>query len=172
MTLSRLRELPSTLRYLLAAFLMVIAFGYTLGAFFVDHTTQTRPDGIAERFRGTESMGIDPMTMPPKREIQYEKSAAEVLNITHTHVISLALVFLAVGGIFTLASGIPAWLRGFLVLEPFVSILLTFGGMWLLRYHASSWSILIAISGALMTLCLYTMTAISLWQLLRGTRQR
>lgn len=172
MTLPRLRDLPRLLRHLLASFLIVIAAGYTLGAFFVDHTTDTDPDGIAERFLGTEGVGIDPMAMPPEREIQYEKSAAEVLNITHTHVISLALVFLAVGGIFVFASGIPGWLRGFLVLEPFLSIVLTFGGMWLLRYHSPSWSILIAVSGMLMSLCFYVMVGVSVWQLLRGRLHR
>ena len=172
MTLPRLRDLPRLLRHLLASFLIVIAVGYTLGAFFVDHTTDTRPSGIAERFLGTEGVGIDPMAMPPERDIQYEKSPAELLNITHTHVISLALVFLAVGGIFAFASGIPGWLRGFLVLEPFLSIALTFGGMWLLRYHSPSWSILIAVSGGLMSVCFYAMVLVSLWQLLRGRLHR
>jgi hypothetical protein len=162
--------LPRIARHLLAAFLIVIATGYTLGAFFVEHTTDLRPDGIAERYIGTENMGIDPMTLPPERELQYEKTPAELLNITHTHMISLALVFLAVGGIFLFASGIPAWLRATLVLEPFLSIILTFGGMYLLRYYSPAWSVLIAVSGTLMSICFYAMTVVSLWQLLRPAR--
>ncbi len=165
-----LASLPRLARHLLAAFLLVAASGYTLGVFFVDHTTHMHPDGIAERYRGTEAMGVDPMSLPPDHELQFEKTPAELLNITHTHMISLALVFLAVGGVFLLASGIPAWLRATLVLEPFLSIILTFGGMYLLRYHSPAWSLLIAASGTLMTLCFYSMAAVSLWQLLRPAK--
>ena len=164
--MTTLRSLPRLHRLFLSAFLLVATGGYTLGVFFVDHSTGMRPNGIAERFLGTEGAGVDPASLPPERELQYEKSAAELLNVTHTHMISLALLFLAVGGVFLLAEGVPTWLRGTLVVEPFVSIVLTFGGMWLLRYHSPSWSLLLAASGTLMTLCFYLMTAISLRQLL------
>ncbi|MDT8325483.1 MAG: hypothetical protein RRA94_15320 [Bacteroidota bacterium] len=168
--LPALNALPRLARHLLAAFLLVVATGYTLGVFFVDHSTDMRPDGIAERYLGTENMGIDPASLSPERELQYEKTPAELLNITHTHMISLALVFLAVGGIFLFASGISSLLRATLVLEPFLSIVLTFGGMYLLRYHSPAWSVLIAVSGTLMTICFYAMVALSLWQLLRPVR--
>ncbi|MBN1446656.1 MAG: hypothetical protein JXA28_01895 [Bacteroidetes bacterium] len=171
-TLQTLPTLPPHLRQLFAAFLLVIATGYTLGVFFVDHTTDAHPDGIAERFLGSEGVGVDPADLPADRDLQYEKTAAELLNITHTHIISLALVFLAVGGIFAMAVGVPAWLRAVLILEPFASILLTFGGMWLLRYHSPSWSFLIALSGVLMSACFYTMVGVSLWQLMRAAPHR
>ncbi len=169
-TLPALGHLPQLPRLMLAAFLLVVTTGYSLGVFFVDHSTDMHPDGIAERYRGTEGVGIDPMSLPPERELQFEKSPAEMLNVTHTHLISLALVFLSVGSIFLFAAGIPPWLRATLILEPFVSIVLTFGGIWLLRYHAPSWSILVAVSGTLMSLCFYAMTGISLWQLLFSRR--
>jgi hypothetical protein len=160
-----LRTLPPLLRHLLTAFLLVVTFGYTLGVFFVDHSTHLHPDGIAERYLGSETMGVDTDSATMDAELQYEKSASEMLNVTHTHMISLALLFLAVGSIFLLTSGPPSWLRATLVLEPFASIVLTFGGMWLLRYHSPAWSILIAVSGTLMTVCFYVMVGMSLWQL-------
>ncbi|PLX33262.1 MAG: hypothetical protein C0600_00805 [Ignavibacteria bacterium] len=161
-----LRALPSVLRRLFAAFLIVAATGYTLGVFFVDHTTNATPAGITERYIGSEASGVDIDALPPDREIQYEKSPAEMLNVTHTHLISLALLFLAVGGIFAFTSNIHQWLKSFLIIEPFLSIIATFGGIWLLRYHSPSWSILIAVSGTLMTICFYAMVGIALWQLL------
>lgn len=166
-----LRELPYMLRRLLASFLFVITVGYTLGIAFVDHTTAMHPAGIAERYLGSESVGIDPEQLPEDRELQYEKTSSEMLTITHTHILSLSLVFLAVGGIFFFASGMPSWVRSFLIIEPFVSIILTFGGMWLLRYHSQTWSLLIAASGTVMSICFYTMVIVSLWQLLRGSPQ-
>ena len=160
-----LRTIPPTLRRLCLAFLLTATVGFTLGVFFVDHTTNSNPSGIAERYRGSESMGVDIEQLPAEREIQFEKSASEMLNITHTHILSLGMLFLLVGGIFSLATGIPPALKTFLVIEPFVSLLLTFGGMYLLRYHHPAWGWMIAASGALMTVCFYAMIAISLHQL-------
>ncbi|MCB2206058.1 hypothetical protein KQI65_15055 [bacterium] len=167
MQLPRLGDLPRSLRLLLSAFLLTAAIGYTLGVFFVDHSTGLHTGGIEERYLGTEGAGLDPMTLPPDHELLYEKSPAELLTLTHTHILSLSLLFLAVGGIFLLTTGLPAWLHKTLIIEPFVSLVLTFGGMWLLRYHHPSWSILIALSGTLMSLCFYAMVGIALWQLLR-----
>ncbi len=163
-----LRALPRPLRRLLLAFLVIATVGYTLGAFFVDHTTGTRPAGIAERYRGSESMNVDLEKLPADREIQYEKSPAEMLNITHTHILALGMLFLAVGGIFSFASGIRPALKSFLVIEPFVSLIFTFGGIWLVRYHHPAWGWMIAVSGILMSLCFYAMAGVGIYQLLRG----
>lgn len=160
-----LRTLPPAVRRLALAFLLTVTVGFTLGVFFVDHTTKSKPSGIAERYRGSESMGVDIEQLPADHDIQYEKSASEILNITHTHILSLGMLFLLVGGIFSLATGIPPALKSFLVIEPFVSLLLTFGGMYLLRYHHPAWSWMIAASGALMTACFYAMIVISVRQL-------
>ncbi len=167
MNLPALRSLPLNIRLLLTAFLLAAAFGFTHGLFFVKHTTQLSTEGIAERYRGTEAMGIDPDTLPEGREIQYEKSEAEILNITHAHIITLSLLFLAVGLIFAMSSGLPSWLRGFVLVEPFVSIVLTFGGMWLVRFQHPAWSILMAVSGVAMTFSFFLMTGWSVWRMWR-----
>ncbi len=162
-----LRSLPPLFRRLLAAFLITASIGFTLGTFFVNHTTQATPSGIAERFRGSESMGLDLDALPAEREIQYEKSPGEMLNVTHTHILALSLLFLAVGGIFSLASGIPLRLKSFLIIEPFVSLILTFGGIWLVRYHDPAWGWMIGVSGALMAGCFYVMVSVGVYQLTR-----
>lgn len=165
-----LNSLPASLRQLLVAFLCAAAIGFTLGVFFVDHTTDAAPAGIAERYRGSEAMGIDIEQLPADREIQYEKSSSELLNITHTHFLSLGMLFLLVGGIFTFASGIRPALKSFLIIEPFLSLVLTFGGMWLVRFHHPAWAWMIAASGVLMTVCFYVMVAVGVYQLLRIPR--
>lgn len=163
-----LRTLPRAWKHLFLAFLLTAAAGFTLGVFFVDHTTDSRPDGIAERFRGSEAMSVPLEQLPVDAEIQYEKSPSELLNITHTHILALATLFLLTGGIFLLSSGVPPLLKSFLAIEPFVSLIVTFGGMWLLRYHSPAWGWVIAGSGVLMTGCFYAMVVIAVWQLLRG----
>lgn len=170
MNLPSLRSLPVSIRLLLTAFLLAAAFGFTQGLLFVKHTTRMSTDGIAERYRGTEAMGIDPDKLPDDREIQYEKSEAEILNITHAHIITLSLLFLVVGGIFALSSGLPSWLRGFVLVEPFVSIVLTFGGMWLVRFQHPSWSLLMAVSGIAMTFSFFLMTGWTVWDMWRSQR--
>lgn len=162
-----MRELPRSVRHLLAAFLLTSMIGFTLGTIFVDHTTRSVPTGIAERFRGSESMGIDLEQLPVEREIQYEKSPSEMLNVTHTHILALSLLFLLTGAIFSLSTGIPPRLKYFLIIEPFVSLILTFGGMWLVRYHNPAWGWLIGASGVLMAGCFYFMVGVGMYQLLR-----
>lgn len=166
-----LRTLPRVWKGLLLAFLLTAAAGFTLGVFFVDHTTGSRPDGIAERFRGSEAMGVPLEELPVDAEIQYEKTPSELLNITHTHILALATLFLLTGGIFLLSTGIPPLLKSFLAIEPFVSLVVTFGGMWLLRYHSPAWGWVIAASGVLMTVCFYAMVIISLVQLVSSKRE-
>ena len=163
-----LRSLPRAWKHLFIAFLLTSAVGFTLGVFFVDHTTDSRPDGIAERFRGTEAMGVPLEQLPADAELQFEKTPSELLNITHTHILALAGLFLLTGGIFLLSTGIPPFLKSFLVIEPFVSLVVTFGGMWLLRYHSPAWGWVIAASGVVMTICFYAMVVIAVWQLMHG----
>lgn len=166
-TFPTVRELPRPLRHLLAAFLLTSMIGFTLGAFLVDHTTNTTPSGIGERFRGSEGMGIDLEQMPAEREIQYEKSPSEMLNVTHTHLLALSMLFLLTGAIFSLTVGVRPIIKSFLILEPFVSLIVTFGGMWLLRYHHPAWGYVIAASGVLMAGCYYVMVVVGVYQLLR-----
>ncbi|MFA6233099.1 MAG: hypothetical protein WC824_02770 [Bacteroidota bacterium] len=161
-----LRNFPPVLRRLLAAFLITASIGFSLGVFFVDHTTDADPVGIAERFRGSESMGVDLDALPADREIQYEKSPSEMLNVTHTHVLALSMLFLAVGGIFSFASGISPRIKSILIIEPFVSLILTFGGMWLVRYHHPAWAWMIGASGVLMVGCFYFMVGVGVYQLM------
>ncbi len=166
-TFPTVRELPRPLRHLLAAFLLTGMIGFTLGAFFVDHSTGTAPSGIAERFRGSEGMGMDLDRLPADREIQYEKSPGEMLNVTHTHLLALSMLFLLTGAIFSLTVGVRPLLKSFLILEPFVSLIVTFGGMWLLRYHHPGWGYVISASGVLMAGCYYVMVFVGVYQLLR-----
>lgn len=163
----RLEELPHILKLLLTAFLLTVSIGYFLGAFFVEHTTRMNPDGMTERFKGTEALGIDLDEFPPEREIQYEKSESDLYNITHTHILSLSMLFVLVGTIFAFTRTLPKWLKSFCIVEPFLSILVTFGGMWFLRFHQPWWSYIIAISGTLMTTCFTVMVLISLWEMWR-----
>ena len=44
-----------------------------------------------------------------------------------------------------------------------MSLIITFGGMWLVRYHDPAWGWLIAASGFLMAGCYYVMVGVGLY---------
>jgi hypothetical protein len=138
--LPRLRDAGRQVRLFVTAFLVVITAGYSVGLLFVEHSTGVRPSGITEQVRGNE-------TDAGATEVRYEKSAREMFIFIHNHVLSLALVFAALGGVFLFCSIVPGRLKTFLLVEPFVAIVTTFGGMALVRYVSPHFSWLVLVSG-------------------------
>ncbi|MFN2260456.1 MAG: hypothetical protein ABR595_00125 [Psychroflexus sp.] len=139
-----LKKMPLHLKYLVTAFLLVLSFGYFTGIRFVDHTTEQTPVGIEENYLGNES---DENAV----EMKFKKSKQEILNIVHTHILSMSLIFLLTGFLVALTNLKP-WLKKLLMIEPFVSILATFGGIYLLWSGMLWMKYIIMISGILMTL--------------------
>ena len=85
-----LKSLPLHLKYLVTAFLLVLSIGYFTGIRFVDHTTAQTPVGIQENYLGNESD-------EDATEMKFKKTKQEMLNIVHTHILSMALIFLLTG---------------------------------------------------------------------------
>jgi len=155
---SRLREADLTLRLFLTAFVVVLSLGYAVGVFFVDHTTSVSPSGVGEEFTGSPN----PETAP---EMKFAKSMHEMYVLIHNHVLSLALVFFAVGGIFYFSSLVPDRFKLFLLVEPLLAIVTTFGGIALVRFVAVEFSWLVIISGISLFACFATMAALILVEL-------
>src|SRR5205807_2140717 len=79
-----------TLRTLARWVTIVQVVGYTTSLVFVWHTTRLVPPGVAARYRG-----VDPEAT--QAAMQFPKSLAEMLTITHTHLLSMAVIFLLTG---------------------------------------------------------------------------
>ena len=110
------------LRLMTAFFLVVLSIGFFTGIRFVSETDSTSPDGLVEHYNGNEQVE-DVMVM------KFKKSAQEMLTIVHTHILSMSMLFFLTG--FLLAqTSINQHLKLFLIIEPFVSILLTFGAVY------------------------------------------
>jgi hypothetical protein len=154
----RLRDADRTLRLFITAFLLVLTVGYTIGLLFVDHTTSGTPVGLSEEFRGTPETST-------AAELKYAKSADEMYIFLHNHILSLSLVFLAVGIIFYFHSMPPGLLKDALIVEPFAAILTTFGGIWLMRFVSEYFSWLVLISGISMVGCYVSMVTLILKEL-------
>ena len=84
---------------------------------------------------------------------------------THAHVNSFALISLAIGFIFYFNSYISGKLKLFIMIEPFISTLITFSSLWLLRYIDEFFVYIVMISSFLMYLFWIVMIIVSLYEL-------
>ena len=146
-------SLPKELKLLTALFLMVLSIGFYLGLGFVNHTTNNQAHGIVENYNGNEN-DVEAETM------KFKKSEHEIYNILHTHFLSLSIIFFILG-LLTYGTSIHSALRKFLMIEPMVSVLLTFGGIYFLWLDFEWMAYLVMFSGALMTFS-YTVAVLAI----------
>lgn len=139
-----IHQLPLNVKGLISLFIIVLSFGFYGGLFFVNNTTNFKPSGIEERYLGNENN-------EQATKMLFKKSKAEVLTIIHSHVLSMSLIFLIIGFILSLTS-IAKNLKHFLMYEPFLSVLLTFGGIYVIWSGITWFKYIILLSGILMTL--------------------
>ena len=132
------------LRVMTACFLIVLSIGFFTGIRFVSETESTTPDGLVEHYNGNEQ---DEDVM----EMKFKKSAQEMLTIVHTHILSMSMLFFLTGFLLVQTS-INQRLKLFLIIEPFVSILLTFGGLYLIWFGVEWFRYVVIFSGIAMTL--------------------
>ncbi|GER60918.1 hypothetical protein [Patiriisocius marinus] len=138
-----LQTFPSHVKLFITAFVVVLTVGYVTGLTFVSQTDSDSPNGIEENYLGNEEV-------EDAQVMKFEKGAREMLTIIHTHILSMSFIFFLLGSLVAMTS-LPRKLKSFLMVEPFVSILLTFGGIWLLwmGYHWMKY--IVMFSGILMT---------------------
>ncbi len=153
-----LLTLPREIRSFLAVFVIVLSVGYFTGLLFVGQTETTTPAGIEENYLGNED-DLDAEVM------KFKKGEREMLTIIHTHVLSMSLIFFLLGGIVLFAQ-LPKKLKFFLILEPFFSILATFGGIYFVWKGVEWVKYLVLVSGILMTAIFLASVSIVLYQLL------
>jgi hypothetical protein len=158
------RQAPPVLRALGLWVTLVQMVGYTTGLVFIHHTTGITPPGVAEQYRGTDSTIVSDAAM------KFPKPYAEMLNITHTHLLSMAAILVFSGFALALCEHPSARWRKLLVVEPFVALLVSFSCMWLMRYVDARFSWLLSLSSAVMALTFYVQSLFVLRELagLRG----
>lgn len=155
-----LSTLDIKFKRLLTLFLIVLTIGITTGLIFLSITTGSKISGIEEHYKG--SVIKDEFDIPDK----YPKTVHNLLLTTHNHLLSLSIIFLIIGGIFSFTSTIKSdKLIFFLIYEPFLSIILTFGGIWGIRYLHPLFLWVVIISGTIMYSSFYFMAFISIFEL-------
>jgi hypothetical protein len=160
------RTLPAAIRTLARWITIVQLVGYTTSLVFVWHTTRMVPPGVATQYRGANpeaSEGGGPM--------RFSKSLGEMLTITHTHLLSMAVIFVLTGlGVALCARPSERW-RRWLIAEPFVALLVSFTAMWLMRYVDARFAWLLEASSALLAVTFYVQSFLILGELARAERE-
>ena len=150
---------PKEIKLLIGAFLLVLSIGFYTGLLFVKDTSGTNPTGIEENYLGNENI-------EDAKVMKFKKSDREMLTLVHSHILSMSLIFFLVG-LLLATTRLNYHLKLFLLIEPFISVLLTFGGIYFLWKGISLMRYLIMFSGILMTLSFTTSIAIILTQLFK-----
>jgi len=147
------RTLSPSLRALGLWVTIVQVVGYTTSLLFIHHTTGMTPPGVAEQYRGSDSTAVT--SAATSAAMKFPKSYAEMLTITHTHLFSMAAIFVFSGLALALCERPdPRW-RTVLIVEPFVALLVSFSSMWLMWGVDPRFSWLLTLSSGLMALTFY-----------------
>ena len=155
-----LKDLDCNAKYFLSAFLITMAIGITIGLAYVYITTNMSSEGTVEQFNGSQ---VKNSTEIPEK---FPKPLENMVLTTHDHILSFAMISLLVGGIFYFTSIVTGKLKTILLIEPFISSVLMFISMWIMKYLNSSFVLLMMLSGIATYLCWYIMIGVSLYELL------
>lgn len=151
--------LPKELKLLIAVFVIVLSIGFFSGLLFVGETSSVDPNGIEEQYLGNED--------DENAEVmKFKKSDKEMLSIVHSHILSMSVIFFLLGILISITK-LPKKLKLFLMTEPLLSVLLTFGGLFMLWEGIIWMKYIVMISGTLMTLSFTGSVIIILKQLLK-----
>ena len=137
-------QFPKEVKGLIFAFIITLSIGFYSGIRFVNDTSKSNPQGIEERYLGNEENEA-------ATTMQFKKSKAEIMTLVHNHILSLSVIFFLLGGVVA-TTGVNKKLKLFLMIEPFISIIFTFGGIYLMWSGVIWFKYVIMISGMLMTL--------------------
>lgn len=162
MVFKTVNDFPKALKLLIGTFLLVLSLGFFTGISFVGETTNNSPKGIQENYLGNET-DMDAEVM------KFKKTEKEMLNIIHAHILSMALIFFVLGGLVFLTDSHPL-LKKFLMMEPLLSVLFTFGGIYFMWQGILWMKYVVMVSGLLMTAS-FTLSAILVfWGLARKSK--
>ena len=151
-----LQTFPKYVKLFIASFVVVLSIGYSTGLLFVRQTQSVSPDGIEQNYLGNEAI-------ENVKVMKFEKGAREMLTIIHTHILSMSFIFFFLGGLLAMTS-IPKRWKAFLMIEPFFSILITFGGIYFMWMGVIWLKYIVMLSGVLMTLAYFVSAGVVLYE--------
>ncbi|CAM1341152.1 hypothetical protein [Tenacibaculum aestuarii] len=157
-----IHQFPREIKHLIVVFVAALSIGYFGGLSFVNDTTSASSKGIQERYLGNEDD-------EEATKMMFKKSSGEIKTLVHNHILSLSVIFFLLALILSTTS-IGMKLKLFLMIEPFVSVVCTFGGIYLMWTGVTWMKYVVMASGFLMT-AVYTTSIIVILQQLYFKRK-
>lgn len=120
-----LNKLPKKLRRIIFLFVVVITIGYSFSLRQLYISVGTTPYQIEEHYNGNEDD-------ENATEFKFKKNEKELLTFLHNHLISLGVLLLILTTLLYFTN-INENVKSFLVIEPFISLIVTFSsiyGLW------------------------------------------
>jgi hypothetical protein len=130
-----LRQAPPPLRLIYAGFLALAALGFLSQIGFEAGRIGLTPQAIAVYYRGSEA----------GQTLAFPKTAGQLLEVTHAHAFTMAVVFLILAHLFAATATPPLFKAGVLAVT-FAGLVGDLAAPWLVRYGAPwcSWIALTA----------------------------
>lgn len=157
----KLFELDKNFKNLLLAFILCLTTGVFFGLAYLYHTTQYSTNVAVERYNGSAINAEDEFDIPEN----YPKPISELLITTHNHIIAFSFIFILTGLIFYFNSIINGKLKTFLLIEPFVSTVISFSSLWAMRFIHPSFVFVTALSSTVLYLSFFIMVAVIVYEL-------
>lgn len=139
-----IHSFPKEIKLLITVFVITLNVGFFTGINFVKETSTFQTKGIEINYLGNEDD-------EEAEEMKFKKSKKEILTLIHNHILSMSIIFFLLGGLLSLTS-VNKKLKTFLIVEPFISIVLTFGGIYVLWSGIIWFKYIVILSGLAMTL--------------------
>ena len=112
--------------------MITLSVVYFTGLNFVRQTDSVTPTGVIENYNGNEVNSAS-------EAMKFKKGKREMLTIIRTHILSLSFIFFMLG-ILVWGTDQSTNLKLFLTIEPFMSVLLTFGSIYMLWLGYFLWN--------------------------------
>ncbi|MGB0973459.1 MAG: hypothetical protein ACPGU9_00560 [Flavobacteriaceae bacterium] len=143
------------LKLLIGTFVVVLSIGFFSGLSFVGQTSSFSSKGIQENYLGNEDD-------EEADEMKFKKTERHMLSVLHSHILSMGMMFFIIA-VLVYYVDVNLGLKRFLMVEPLISVLTTFGGIYLLWQGVLWMKYIVMISGALMTIS-YSLSVILIFR--------
>jgi len=155
----KLYNLEKKIKLFLSVVILTLSIGVLTGLVYLYNTTNLSSSGTIQRLSGSsETSDFD---IPDS----YPKPISELLITTHNHIIGFSFIFFIVGGVFYFNSIVIGFWKSFLMIEPLISIVITFGSIWLIRFVSTDFVFVAIVSSSLIYISLFLMIVIVLYEL-------
>ena len=155
----KLYNLEKKIKLFLSVVILTLSIGVLTGLVYLYNTTNLSSSGTIQRISGSsETSDFD---IPDS----YPKPISELLITTHNHIIGFSFIFFIVGGVFYFNSIVIGFWKSFLMIEPLISIVITFGSIWLIRFVSTDFVFVTIVSSSLIYISLFLMIVIVLYEL-------